>query len=356
MSVEILKRKEQNIEKLREDLNLNKIPQLGVEIERLYNKINKINEVFNGIKNIPEELELKRFKINQALDNWKFKVEKIEKDYDDSTFKSAGYGAAGAAAGFAFVSMAPTVAMGIATTFGVASTGTAISALTGAAANSAALAWLGGGALAAGGGGIAAGEALLALAGPIGWGIAGLSVLCAGVFYLSAKNEKETLENIFIKILSNLEKKLQLGIVEINERIESIYNEVKLLEECYYQISTYDKNYINLTYVQKIELGKYVNIMKGTKKLITFPIMALMQNFDDNDYINYKGNDNDVKKRNLFVLLANMLENIYLFQEERKLLVKVMKNNDNFFKNDNIRKEDMTLELLNDVFYALSKK
>ena len=35
------------------------------------------------------------------------------------------------------------------------------------------MAWLGGGALAAGGGGVAAGNALLALAGPIGWGIAG---------------------------------------------------------------------------------------------------------------------------------------------------------------------------------------
>ncbi len=35
----------------------------------------------------------------------------------------------------------------------------------------AALAWLGGGALAAGGGGMAAGEAFLTLAGPVGWGI-----------------------------------------------------------------------------------------------------------------------------------------------------------------------------------------
>ena len=52
---------------------------------------------------------------------------------------------------------------GIATTFGVASTGTAISTLSGAAATNAALAWLGGGALAAGGGGMAAGEAFLTL-------------------------------------------------------------------------------------------------------------------------------------------------------------------------------------------------
>ena len=356
MSVEILKRKEQNIKKLREDLNLNKIPKLGVELDKLYNKINEINEVFNGIKNIPKELELKRFEINQALDNWKFKIEEIEKNYNDSTFKSAGYGAAGAAAGFAFAAMAPTVAMGIATTFGVASTGTAISTLSGAAATNAALAWLGGGALAAGGGGIAFGEALLALSGPIGWGIAAVSIACAGFFYWSAKNEKETLENIFIKILSNSEKKIQLGIVEINERIEFIRDEIELLEKLHYEILGYHKDYNNLTDGQKFKLGSCVNTMHASKILITEPIEALMQNFDDNDYINYKGNDNDVKKRNLFVLLANMLENIYLNEEERKLLVKVMKNNDNFFKNDNIRKEDMTLELLNDVFYALYKK
>lgn len=45
--------------------------------------------------------------------------------------------------------------------FGAASTGTAISALSGAAATNATLAWLGGGSLAAGGGGIALGSAVL---------------------------------------------------------------------------------------------------------------------------------------------------------------------------------------------------
>ena len=45
--------------------------------------------------------------------------------------------------------------------FGAASTGTAISALSGAAATNATLAWLGGGAIAAGGGGIVAGTAVL---------------------------------------------------------------------------------------------------------------------------------------------------------------------------------------------------
>ena len=49
----------------------------------------------------------------------------------------------------------------VATHFGIASTGTAISGLSGAAANSAMLAWLGGGSLASGGGGMALGSIVL---------------------------------------------------------------------------------------------------------------------------------------------------------------------------------------------------
>ena len=77
--------------------------------------------------------------------NWKQQVDKIDKDYKKATVKNAGAAAAGAGMGVAVVTMGPTVAMGIATTFGVASTGTAISTLSGAAATNAALAWLGGG-------------------------------------------------------------------------------------------------------------------------------------------------------------------------------------------------------------------
>ncbi|HZK04939.1 MAG TPA: hypothetical protein VFC82_03725 [Actinomycetaceae bacterium] len=66
-----------------------------------------------------------------------------------------GFGAASAA-----VSAQGAALWGI-STFASASTGTAISGLTGAAATNATLAWLGGGSLAAGGGGIAAGTIVL---------------------------------------------------------------------------------------------------------------------------------------------------------------------------------------------------
>ena len=66
-------------------------------------------------------------------------------------------------------------AMWVATTWGTAGTGTAISSLSGAAASNAAMAWLGGGTVASGGGGMAAGAAVLA--GGAAIAIAGVAVI-----------------------------------------------------------------------------------------------------------------------------------------------------------------------------------
>lgn len=74
-------------------------------------------------------------------------------------------------------------AMSLATSVGVASTGTAISGLSGAAAWNATLAWLGGGSLAAGGGGMALGSLVL------GGITVGPAVLIGG-FVLGSEGEK----------------------------------------------------------------------------------------------------------------------------------------------------------------------
>lgn len=74
-------------------------------------------------------------------------------------------------------------AMSLATSVGVASTGTAISGLSGAAATNATLAWLGGGSIAAGGGGIALGT----------WILGGITVgpaLMIGGFVFAGQGEK----------------------------------------------------------------------------------------------------------------------------------------------------------------------
>lgn len=145
-----------------------KIDQLGMETGSLYEKLNAIQVQFDAIRNVPSEKRIQYEHLKKVRLNWKQQADKIEADFKAATAKNAGGGVAGVGAGVAVVALGPTAAMGIATTFGVASTGTAISTLSGAAATNAALAWLGGGALAAGGGGMAAGNAFLALAGPVG--------------------------------------------------------------------------------------------------------------------------------------------------------------------------------------------
>src|SRR5699024_7202943 len=86
-------------------------------------------------------------------------------------------------------SAAQTAAMWLAPPRRTAAPGTASPPLSGAAASKAALAWLGGGALAAGGGGTAAGSALIALAGPIGWSIAGATLLTSVVLFSKQKSK-----------------------------------------------------------------------------------------------------------------------------------------------------------------------
>ena len=138
--------------------------------------IENTEKLVNSIARHPKSYDWDIANIKVERQKFKGTIE-YAKEQEKVLKKSAGNAAAGAAAGVGVASLAPTAAMWVATTFGTASTGTAISALSGAAATNAALAWLGGGALAAGGGGMVAGQALLALAGPVGWGIAGASIL-----------------------------------------------------------------------------------------------------------------------------------------------------------------------------------
>lgn len=128
-----------------------------------------VEQHINQLANTPKEFAVELHKINTEVTTFENKEDEIKEAEKQAKAAEGGSGAGAtlSALGIAVATMGPTAAMGAATTFGVASTGTAISALSGAAANSAALAWLGGGALAAGGGGMSAGTAFLGLAGPV---------------------------------------------------------------------------------------------------------------------------------------------------------------------------------------------
>ncbi len=195
------------------------------EREKALELVKLIEERINQLANTPKEFKVTLQKIDIEVENFKTKQQEIKKAEAEAKAAAGGSGAGAtlSALGVAVATMGPTAAMGIATTFGVASTGTAISALSGAAATNAALAWLGGGALAAGGGGMTAGSAFLALAGPVGWTIAGV-MLASSVgsgLYASDKNKKTA--NKLIAERENLEKMIR--------KFNNMNSEVKALAE-----------------------------------------------------------------------------------------------------------------------------
>ena len=251
-----------------------KITELGEHTNTLYSALNNIQELFDAIRNVPSEKRIEYEKLKEIRLNWKQQAEKIEGDYKAAVVKDAGAGVAGVGAGVAVVALGPTAAMGIATTFGVASTGTAISTLSGAAATNAALAWLGGGALAAGGGGMAAGNAFLALAGPIGWAIAGVALVASGLMFWKSLSDKKHIEDIFTLISKRDVKSYELAIVELNERISRIINESELLNNAISKIENFGTDYNQMTEEQQYELGSYVNLMSASTQLLVNPILG----------------------------------------------------------------------------------
>lgn len=191
--------------------------------------INKIEAYINTLANTPKEFEKTIEKVEINLLSFKA-LSEISYDEKEMIRLAGGGTALGVAAGVATAAIAPTAAMAIATTFGVASTGTAISTLSGVAASNAALAWLGGGTVLLGGGGIAKGSVLLALAGPIGWGI-GAASLTAGGFLATKKNKEVAIkadkERVEVTKASKILKATSAEITKLNTSTETLSTNIE---------------------------------------------------------------------------------------------------------------------------------
>ena len=354
-----MKKKKSRLQKAREEAEIavevvnRKIEELGVCASNLYENLNNMQVLFDKIRNVPTETKFEYNSIKEKTLCWKQQAEKIEKDYNDYSIKNAGKGVAGAGLGVAVVTLGPTVAMGIATTFGVASTGVAISSLTGAAATNAALAWLGGGALALGGGGMAAGKALLALAGPIGWTIAAVSILGSGLFYIKAHNEKERLEDIFTYIAVRDEKLYDLATIELKERILRVENETKDLKNAVEQVKTFGEDYDQMTESQQYSLGAYLNLMSASTQLLINPILGLQSKVNEHDFDSYFEGQK-IQNKEIVLLLSNLFYGIVLEENDEKLLFKTFKKNKEFIEALEIEKSDFEISLIEDAI-ALAK-
>ncbi|API90063.1 hypothetical protein BKP56_12715 [Marinilactibacillus sp. 15R] len=336
-----------------------KIGELGIHTSQLYDELKTLQKLFEDIRNAPIDTKLEYEQLKSIRLNWKQQAEKIESDSKTAAAKNAGKGAAGAGVGIAVATLGPTAAMGVATTFGVASTGTAISTLSGTAATNAALAWLGGGTLAAKGGGMVAGKALLGLAGPVGWAISGVALVGSGFLLWKGKNDKNRLEDIFTLISKRDAKSYELAIVELNERIKRIIDESQKLRYSIERTREFGLDYNRMTEAQQHELGSYVNLMNSSTQLLVNPITGLQLRYDMNDLKKYIASSEikvDDKKTKIVIFLSNLLYKINLDEKDKKLLWKFFKGNKKFLSSIEISKKDFEFSIIETISDALEHK
>ena len=336
------------------------IEELGNYANTLCSTLNDIQECFDRIRNVPTEKKLKCDELKGIRLNWKQQAKKIERDYAAATVKKAGAGVAGLGTGVAVAALGPSAAMGVATTFGVASTGTAISALSGAAATNAALAWLGGGVLTAGGGGMAAGKAILALAGPTGWAIAGVALVASGFALVKSWTDEKKVEDVFAAISNRDVHSYELAIIELHERIKRIGGENKLLMDAIQSIKQFGQDYNAMTEAQQYELGCYVNFMNASTQLLVNPISGLQPRFSEKqlkEFLSQRAESNEEavpdELRPLVLVLTNLLYKVNLDRSSKHLLYKVFCGNKNFLEEMGIDKKLFTENIMDVVEDAL---
>lgn len=191
------------------------LSQLGKKQIKIGRKIHKFKNLADDILHKLNNEKTQKFEIKipphelQKIEEYGFMATEVWKT-------AVGAGTTGVAVGFA--------TYGSIMALGTASTGTAISTLSGAAATNATLATLGGGSLATGGLGVAGGTAVLgaAVAAPI-VAIAGWAYDKYGEKALeNAKNSEEEVDKIITKI-----EKIKFNLIEIKNYIKKIKRQLK---------------------------------------------------------------------------------------------------------------------------------
>lgn len=130
---------------------------------------------------------------------------------------------------------------------------------------------------------MAAGEAFLALAGPIGWAIAGVALLASGLMFWKTKTDKGNIEAVFTSISQRDVKSYDLAIVELNERISRIVDESGKLKDAIREIKTFGRDYNAMTEEQQYKLGAYVNLMYSSTQLLVNPIKGIQPKYTSED-------------------------------------------------------------------------
>jgi hypothetical protein len=277
------KAKEEAIKRLKELVNeyeekSEKVRKKAVQLYDLRLDISRsiitaCEKYISDLANAPKEFKKSVSELKIEYQTFFNRIQELESQANKISINSGTTAASGIVTGVGVAAFAPSAAMAVATTFGTASTGAAISTLSGAAATNAALAWLGGGAIAAGGGGMATGNALLALAGPIGWAIGGASLIGAGgyAFYKNTKiiedaNSKSSEVKKQILTLDRAYKETK-GLIELTQHHSNgVREQLKLLQ------SKAPSNYHDFTDSDKKTLGALINNINSLSQVLNTQI------------------------------------------------------------------------------------
>lgn len=215
---------------------------------------------------------------------------------------------------------------------GTASTGTAISSLSGAAATNATLAAIGGGAISAGGGGIALGSALL------GTATLGVGLLVGGVIFgITGSKLSDKADEAFSQMMKNKDKinKICKYLQELEDtasiHFKSLSKAKEKYEECFYRISYIVNN------LRIVDYNKFSYEDKKTLENLSL-LVKLLYDMCKINLVNKSNNDTEINTVNKNAILRckqdteQMLSGINL--NKNQSLMKDSVNNKNEVMNN----------------------
>lgn len=255
------------LEKSRKELNTH-AHEFGVY------KLEVTQSTLGRMVRLLEQLQLRgKIKSFETLDKVDVEFEKSVGEIKKLT-KTATSLMSGTAQGAVVGAAASAGLCGLASAVGVASTGAAIGGLSGAAAQSATLAWLGGGALSAGGFGMLSGTAVLGgvVAGPI-IAIIGWKVAVEGEKALTNANKYKNDVDKAVETMHNMQEALTLIDKRIDE-LKDVIDSLRQRAERYLSVlesglDTWNKN----SHEDTTMLSNTMLLCKALADLIAAPII-----------------------------------------------------------------------------------
>lgn len=257
------------LKEVAEEMKESAVSLFGLRQESSQEIIQECESYLSSLASAPKELDQSVSELKTEFEDFQREIREFENEAESVEKVSGSTAGAGAAAGAGVAAMGPSAAMAFATTFGTASTGTAISSLSGAAATNAALAWIGGGAASAGGGGMAMGSTILSLSGPVGWTIGGVALVGSALYAGSKNREIAQKANEKAKEARKKRRKLETaleetcGLIELTEKHASgVREQLRHLQK-----STPD-DYTKFSRKEKKRLGALINNVQALSELL----------------------------------------------------------------------------------------